>query len=466
MSRLYIPGRAMSSKDPSLQKLPPQSLEAEESIISAALLDNNILLDILDILTPEAFYKSAHQKIFSAITELFAEDQPVDLVTLAEHLRRSNELESIGGAAYLAKIVDTAPVPANAKHYAQIIQDRAVLRHLIRTASDIVEKCYSESGSTDDVIDYAEGALFDIADKKQKQNFYPISKIIESNIDALEARQGNKSLISGVPTGFKKLDEMTSGFQASDLIIMAARPGMGKTALALNMARYAAVEADTPVAMFSLEMSKEQLSMRLLCAEARIDSSRVRDGFFNDDDWYSLTNAAGVLSSAPIYIDDSPDLTSLDIKTKTRRLKREKGVGMIIIDYLQLMRPRKNFERRELEISEMSRTLKGLAKELNIPILALSQLNRRLEDRSDKRPQLSDLRESGALEQDADLVIFIYRDDVYNPDENNPNKNIAEIHLAKQRNGATGMCPLVFKGEYTRFENLAYGQYAPELEGT
>lgn len=453
------------SNDPSLQKLPPQSIEAEESIISAVLLDNNILLDILDILTPEAFYKSAHQKIFSAVTELFAEDEPVDLVTLAERLRRKKQLESVGGAAYLAKIVDTAPVPANAKQYAKIIQDKAVLRHMISTANDIVQRCYDESGNTDEVIDFAESALFDIADQKQKKNFFPISKIIESNIDTLEARQGNKSLISGVPTGFKRLDQLTSGFQPSDLIILAARPGMGKTALALNIARYAAVEAEIPVALFSLEMSKEQLSLRLLCSEARIDSARVRDGFFNDDDWYSLTNAAGILSSAPIYIDDSPELTSLDIKTKTRRLKREKGVGMIIVDYLQLMRPRKNYERRELEISEMSRTLKGLAKELNIPVLALSQLNRRLEERSDKRPQLSDLRESGALEQDADLVIFIYRDEVYNKDENNPNRNIAEIHLAKQRNGPTGICSLVFKGEYTRFENMAYGEYAPELQG-
>ncbi|MFO7929898.1 MAG: replicative DNA helicase [Thermodesulfobacteriota bacterium] len=453
------------SNDPSLQKLPPQSLEAEESIISAALLDNNVLLDILDILTPEAFYKSAHQKIFASITELFANDEPVDLVTLTERLKSKNQLESAGGAVYLAKIVDTAPVPANAAHYARIIRDKAVLRRLISTANDIVQKCYDESGSTDDMVDFAEGALFDIADQKQKQNFYPISRIIESNIDALEARQGNKSLISGVPSGFKKLDQLTSGFQSSDLIIMAARPGMGKTALALNIARNAAVESDTPVALFSLEMSKEQLSLRLLCSEARIDSARVRDGFFNEDDWYSLTNAAGVLSSAPIYIDDSPELTSLDIKTKTRRLKREKGVGMIIVDYLQLVRPRKTYERRELEISDMSRTMKGLAKELDIPVIALSQLNRRLEDRSDKRPQLSDLRESGALEQDADLVIFIYRDEVYNEDENNPNKNIAEIHLAKQRNGPTGTCSLVFKGEYTRFENLAYGEYTPELEG-
>ncbi len=237
---------------------------------------------------------------------------------------------------------------------------------------------------------------------------------------------------------------------------------MGKTALALNLARYAAVEGEIPVAVFSLEMSKEQLSLRLLCSEARINSTRVRDCFFNDDDWYRLTNAAGVLSGAPIFIDDSPDLSTLDVKTKARRLKREKNLGMILIDYLQLMRPGKSMERRELEISEMSRTMKGLAKELGVPVIALSQLNRRLEERSDKRPQLSDLRESGALEQDADLVMFIYRDDVYNPDENNPNKNLAELHLAKQRNGPTGMCPLVFKNEYTRFENMAYGDYSPD----
>lgn len=451
-----------AQKDPSFQKLPPQSIEAEESLISAVLLDNNTLLDILEVLSADDFYKSAHQKIFSAVTELFSEGEPVDLVTLAEHLKKHNQLESVGGAVYLAKIVDTAPVPANAKHYAKIIHDKATLRRMITTANDIVHRCYEQTGDIDEVIDHAESSLLAIAEQKIKQAFFPISKIIEANIDALEERQGNKSLMSGVPSGFKKLDEMTAGFQKSDLIILAARPGMGKTALALNLARYAAVEGEIPVAVFSLEMSKEQLSMRLLCSEARIDSARVRDGFFNDDDWYRLTNAAGVLSGAPIFIDDSPDLSTLDVKTKARRLKREKNLGMILIDYMQLMRPGKSMERRELEISEMSRTMKALAKELDIPVIALSQLNRRLEERSDKRPQLSDLRESGALEQDADLVMFIYRDEVYNADENNPNKNLAELHLAKQRNGPTGTCPLVFKGEYTRFENMAYGDYSPD----
>jgi replicative DNA helicase len=450
--------------DPSFQKLPPQSIEAEESIISAALLDNNVLLDILEIVAPDDFYKPAHQKIFAAITQLFSDGEPVDLVTLAEKMKNGNQLESIGGAVYLAKIVDTAPVPANAKHYAKIIHEKAALRKMISTANEIVTRCYEESGDVEEVIDYAESMLFDIAEQKVKHNIYPLGKIIDANIDALEERQGIGSMLSGVPSGFKKLDELTSGFQKSDLIILAARPGMGKTALALNLARHAAVEANTPVAIFSLEMSKEQLSLRLLCSEARIDSARVRECFFNEDDWISLTNAAGVLSSAPVFIDDSTNLSSLDIKTKARRLKREKNIGMIIIDYLQLMRPARAQERRDLEISEMSRTLKSLAKELSIPVIALSQLNRRIEERSEKRPQLSDLRESGALEQDADLVIFIYRDDVYNKDDNNPNRNIAEILLSKQRSGPTGSCRLVFKGEYTRFENMAYGEFEPGPE--
>ncbi len=457
---------ARAAIDPTLQKLPPQSIEAEESIISAVLMDNNILLDILEIVSPDDFYKPAHGRIFSAITELFVKGEPVDLVTLAERLKQNNQLESVGGAVYLARIVDTAPVPGNAKHYARIIREKGSLRKMITTANEIVTRCYEESGDVEEVLDYAEAMLFDIAEQKTKQNIYPIGKIIDSNIDALEARQNSGSLMSGVPSGFKRLDKLTTGFQKSDLIITAARPGMGKTAFALNLARHAAVEAEIPVAVFSLEMSKEQLSLRLLCSEARIDSARVRECFFNEDDWIRLTNAAGVLSGAPIYIDDSTNLSSLDVKTKARRLKREKGIGMIIIDYLQLMRPARAQERRDLEISEMSRTLKSLAKELSIPVIALSQLNRRLEDRSDKRPQLSDLRESGALEQDADLVIFIYRDDAYNKDENNPNKNIAEIHLAKHRSGPTGLCSLIFKKEFTRFENMAYGDAGSALERT
>jgi len=437
-------------------KLPPQNIDAEESIISAILLDNYTLLNVLDILAPEHFYRTAHQKIFAAITEMSHKGEPIDLVTLANALKNNNQLDEIGGAVYLAKLMDTAPIPANAVQYAKIIRDNASLRRMIKAASDISSRCFDNSAEVDDIIDYAESALLEIAENKSKPSYYHLSTAIDTNIDALVERRGNKAIVSGVSSGFKKLDALTSGFQPSDLIILAARPGMGKTALSLNIARNIAVEADVPVLFFSLEMSKEQLSMRLLCAEARIDSSNVRSGFISDNEWTQLTDAAGVLSEAPIYLDDSSELTSLDIKTKARRLKLEKNIGLIVIDYLQLMKARSSKDRRDLEISEMSRSLKSLAKELQIPIIALSQLNRMLEQRNDKRPQLSDLRESGALEQDADLVIFIYRDEVYNKTEGAEKKGIAEVHIAKHRNGPTGMAPLRFFDAYTRFENLAY----------
>jgi replicative DNA helicase len=305
------------------------------------------------------------------------------------------------------------------------------------------------------VIDFAETAIFELSENRSRQSYYPLSKMVDSNIDALVERQGNKSMITGVPTGFTLFDHKTSGLQKSDLIILAARPGMGKTAFALNIARHAALQADVPAVVFSLEMSKEQLSMRMLSSEARLDSTRLRSGFISQDDWMKITEAAGNLSNAPIFIDDSPVLTAMEIRAKARRLKLDKNIGLIIIDYLQLMQGRRSAERRDLEISEISRAMKALAKELNIPVVALSQLNRMLEQRSDKRPQLSDLRESGALEQDADVVAFIYRDEIYNKDENNPNKGKAEIIISKQRNGPTGIVPLVFLNAYTRFENPA-----------
>ncbi len=430
-------------------------MEAEDSILSAILLDNSTLLDVLEILTPEDFYRTAHQKIFGAISELFAKAEPVDLVTLTNLLRDNDQLEEIGGAAYLARLVDTVPSAINVAHYARIVRDKSSLRRLIAKANDITQRCYEDGGDLDRVLDFAEGAVFEISEDKHKASFHPLSKIIEGNIDALEERQGNRALVTGVPTGFTRLDHLTSGLQGADLIILAARPSMGKTALALNLARNAAVENNVPVAVFSLEMSKEQLSMRMLCSEARVDSSRLRGGFLNPDDWNRITDAAGALSEAPIFIDDSADISATSIRTKSRRLKMDKDLGLVIIDYLQLMRGRVTAERRDLEISEISRSLKLLAKELNVPVLALSQLNRKLEERSDKRPQLSDLRESGALEQDADVVAFIYRDDVYNKDENNPKRGTAEIIVAKQRNGPTGVVPLTFLNACTRFENPA-----------
>ncbi|MCG6894994.1 MAG: replicative DNA helicase [Desulfobacteraceae bacterium] len=440
---------------PNHYQVPPQNLDAEDAILSAVLVDNDILLDAVEILSPEDFYKSAHQKIFGAMLELFSRNEPVDLVTLANLLRQQGQLESVGGASYLAQLVEAVPMAVNARHYAKIVHEKACLRRLIERSNRIIQRCYQDSGNMEDILDWAESAIFEISQNKIRPAFYPLGKIIENNIDTLEERQGNKALITGVPTGFSVLDQLTAGLQSSDLIILAARPSMGKTALALNIARNAAVEENIPTAVFSLEMAKEQLSMRLLCAEARIDSSRLRSGFFSREDWVRLTDAAGVLSEAPIFIDDSPDISANTIRAKARRLKMDKGLGLVFIDYLQLMRGRASLERRDLEISEISRSLKALAKELDLPVVALSQLNRKLEERSDKRPQLSDLRESGALEQDADVVAFIYRDEIYNKDPNNPNRGRAELIVAKQRNGPVGVVPLTFLNAYTRFETSA-----------
>lgn len=447
--------RPVISKDPSLYHLPPHNIEAEESIISAILIDNSTLLDILEILQPTDFYHSAHQIIFDAVTDLFSTSQPIDLVTLSNRLREKDKLEKIGGASYLATLVNTVPLAVNAKYYAKIIHDKACLRRLIEKANLIVQRCFEDRGNVDEIIDFAESAVFEVSEDKIKPSFYPLSKIIEKSIDTIEDRQGKKSLITGAKTGFNKLDQLTSGLQKSDLIILAARPSMGKTALALNLARNAAIDANTPTAVFSLEMSKEQLALRMLCAEARVDSSKLRSGYFTKEDWNHLTDAATLLSGTPIYIDDSADISAMEIRAKTRRLKMDHDIGLVIIDYIQLMKIRQQSERRDLEISEISRSLKNLAKELDVPVLALSQLNRKLEERSDKRPQLSDLRESGALEQDADVVIFIYRDEVYNKEETNPNKGTAELILSKQRNGPTGKVFLSFIDQYTRFENPA-----------
>ena len=440
-------------KDPSLHYLPPQSLEAEESILSSILIDNNTLFEVLEILSPDDFYRSAHRKIFTAIAELFYRNEPIDLVTLTNILREKDWLEEIGGAAYLANLVDTAPLAVSAQHYAKIVHDKTCLRRLIEKTNTIAKRCFEDRGDVENIIDFAESSIFEISENKIKPAFYSLGKIIEGNIDVLEERQGNKTLVTGVATGFTKLDELTSGFQKSDLVIIAGRPGMGKTALALNIAKNAAVDHNIPVAIFSLEMSKEQLSLRMLSSEAKIDSSRLRKGFITQEDWLKITDAAGVLSQSPVFIDDSPNISALEIRAKSRRLKMDKNVGLIIIDYIQLMKGRASAERRDLELSEISRSLKALAKELDLPVVALSQLNRKLEERSDKRPQLADLRESGALEQDADVVAFIYRDELYNKDENNPNKGKAEILLAKQRNGPTGFAILTFLERYTSFEN-------------
>ncbi|MBA3013213.1 MAG: replicative DNA helicase [Proteobacteria bacterium] len=446
--------------DPLLTRTPPHDIDAEESLLSAIFINNNTLLDVTEILTPEDFYKGAHKKIFRAILELTAKEEAADLVTVANALKEKNELESIGGAAYLASISDAAPVAVNALLYAKIIRGKAALRQLIDSSSKIIERCLEDKGDFKDIIDYAETAIFNIAEKKSTGSFQSLGDLINLNIDHLEERQGKDGGLSGLSTGYSRLNRITSGLQGSDLIILAARPSMGKTAFALNIARNVALEERKPVAIFSLEMSNEQLSMRLLTSEARIDSNRLRTGFISQEDWQNATDAAGVLNEMPIFIDDSPNLTVMDVRAKARKLYQKHGeLGLVIIDYLQLMKAPFRSDRRDLEIAEISRSLKALAKELNIPVMALSQLNRMLEQRGDKRPMMSDLRESGALEQDADIIAFIYRDEVYNKEPDNPKKGMAEIIVAKNRNGATGTALMHFHGQFTRFEELAPDSY-------
>lgn len=455
----------MSSKknkhtDLLLNRTPPQDIEAEESLLSAIFINNDNLHDIIDILSPDDFYKGAHKKIFTAIMELAIKDDPADLVTVANRLNEKDELESVGGAAYLASISDAAPVAVNSIHYARIIREKSSLRQLITASSDIIERCMKDQGDYTDIMDFAEASIFKIAEKKSKSNFKTLGELINLNIDKLEEQQGKAAGLSGLSTGYTRLNNITSGLQRSDLIILAARPSMGKTAFALNIARNIAFEERKPVAVFSLEMSNEQLSMRLLTSEARIDSNRLRTGFISQEDWQNATDAAGILNEMPIFIDDTPNITAMEIRAKARKLyKKHNDIGVIIIDYLQLMKPPFKSDRRDLEIAEISRSLKALAKELNVPIIALSQLNRMLEQRADKRPMLSDLRESGALEQDADIVAFIYRDEVYNKEADNPKKGTAEIIIAKNRNGATGVALMHFHGQYTRFEELAPDSY-------
>lgn len=449
----------MSDKDPWLRKVPPQNIEAEQSILSAILIDNNTLPEVLELLSEKDFYRQAHQKIFAAMLDLFDRNEPADLITVTNILKEQGQLESIGGATYLAELVDTIPVAANATHYARIILGKATLRRLIERTALITTRCFEDRGDMEDILDFAERSIFDISQDKVKPAFHALADILPDTYKAVEQAYEEKILVTGLPTGYRELDQLTSGFQAGDLVIIAGRPSMGKTALALNIAQNASAATGAPSAIFSLEMSKEQLSLRMLSAEARIDSAKMRGGFLKETDLARINRAAGALYDLPIYIDDSPAISALEIRAKARRMKMERGLGLIMVDYLQLMRGRASAERRELEISEISRSLKALAKELNIPVVALSQLNRKVEDRTNKRPVLSDLRESGAIEQDADVIAFIYRDEVYNQDPDNPNRGIAEIHVAKQRNGPIGTVRLVFLEHCTRFEDLS-----PEVE--
>jgi replicative DNA helicase len=444
------------TKDSVDSYLPPQSVESEESLLGAILIDHSVFNEVVEILGPDDFYLGALREIFKAMIELSGKSEPIDLVTLTHTLKKRGTYDKAGGAVGLSRLVDEVPMAAHAGHYAGIVFEKALLRRLIEKSNAIIKRCVDGQQEVEEIVDYADSCLFEITGRKARPSLAELKELLPGGFQTLEERHRNKGMPTGVPSGFKDLDRLTGGFQKSDLIILAARPSMGKTALALNIARNAAVKFGVPAAIFSIEMSKEQLVLRLLCAESRVSSDRFRDGFLSRDDWDRLHQAGSRLHEAPIFIDDASENSALTIRAKTRRLKAEKGIGMIVIDYLQLMKVERAKERRDLDLSEISRGLKSLARELEIPVIALSQLNRQIEKRDDKRPQLSDLRESGALEQDADLVAFIHREEMFKKTEERQARhtNRAEIILAKQRNGPTGSVKLTFLKEYSRFENL------------
>jgi replicative DNA helicase len=444
-------------------KLAPQSVEAEQAVLGGLMLDNRAWERIADAVAEADFYRRDHRLIFRAIADQIAHNKPCDVVTLSEWLDKQGLLEEAGGLAYLATLARNTPSAANIKAYADIVRERSVLRQLIAVGNEISNSAYQTEGrSTEELLDNAERSVFEIAEQgaRSKKGFVAIKDLLVKAVDRIDELFQQDNPITGVPTGWTDFDDKTSGLQKSDLIIIAGRPSMGKTTFAMNIAEHAAIKDKVPTAVFSMEMSGEQLAMRMLSSLGRIDQHKVRTGKLEDDDWPRLTSAVGLLADAPLFIDDTPALTPNELRARARRLTREHGLGLIVIDYLQLMQVHGTRENRTNEISEISRSLKALAKELNVPVIALSQLNRSLEQRPNKRPVMSDLRESGAIEQDADLIVFIYRDEVYN--EDSPDKGTAEIIIGKQRNGPIGTSRLTFLGQYTRFENFIHDIYSDE----
>ena len=435
----------------------PHNLEAERCVLGAILIHNEAFNVAAELVDQDDFFREAHRLVFERMIDLNERQQAIDFVTLKDELNRSGDLDKVGGPAYISTLADGVPRSTNVEHYARIVKEKAALRKLIYTANKIVASAYSAEDEADAVIDRAEQQIFSIAEDKIHTGFVPLSDLVQDGFARIEKLQENKSVVTGVPTGFADIDEMTSGLQPQDLVIIAARPSMGKTAFALNIAHHVGTKTDRNVGVFSLEMSKEQLFIRLLTSEAQIDASRFRTGMLSEADYLKLSEAMGKLSEANVFIDDSPGLGVLEMRAKSRRLKAERGLDLVIIDYLQLMTGRGRYENRTLELASISRALKNLAKEIDVPVVALSQLSRAPEARSDHRPQLSDLRESGALEQDADVVMFIFREDMY--EETPDNQNTAEIIVGKQRNGPTGVVKLAFLKQQTRFESLAPKDY-------
>jgi replicative DNA helicase len=446
----------MEGTELSSHKIPPQNLEAEQSVLGGILIENQAINKVMEILTPDDFYRDGHRRIYAALIDLSERDEPADLITLTNELRKKDQLDAIGGASYLASLIDSVPTAANIEYYARIVREKAVLRKLIETSTEIITQSYQDRGDVENFLDEAEKAIFEISERRVRPAFYSIREVVKDSLDTISRLYEKKELITGIPSGFKELDKMTAGFQPSDLVIVAGRPSMGKTAFCLNVAQYAAIERKTPVAIFSLEMSKEQLVLRMLCSQSQVEGTRLRTGFLHESDWTKLTLAAGTLYEAPIFIDDTAALSVLELRAKARRLKAEHRLGLLVIDYLQLMKGRARVESRQQEISEISRSLKALAKELNIPIIAVSQLSRKTEERTGNRPQLSDLRESGAIEQDADVILFLFREEVYNRQEENQGK--AELIIGKQRNGPIGKVDLAFIDRFTTFKDLYKGE--------
>ena len=438
-------------------KVPPHDIEAEQAVIGSMLTDKDAVMDAVEKLRPESFYREDNKLIYEAILNLYNRSEPVDLVTVKDELTSMGSFEKVGGFEYLATLPDKVPTTSNVLKYIEIVEEKATLRNLIKTANEIIDLGYDQTEDVDDIMAGAEKKIFDIIQKKNQKSYTPIKDVLIESFTKLEELYNQKSKITGVPTGFADLDDKTAGLHGSDLILIAARPAMGKTAFALNIAAHAAIRENVPVAIFNLEMSKDQLVNRMLCMEAMVDSNKVRTGKLEEDDWSKLAGIVGPMSDAGIYIDDTPGISITEIRTKCRKLKMEKDIGLVVIDYLQLIQgsgSKKNGS-REQEISEISRSLKIIAKELNVPVIALSQLSRAVESRPDHRPMLSDLRESGAIEQDADIVMFLYRDDYYNPDSEE--KDISEVIIAKHRAGSTGTVKLLWMGNYTKFVNLARG---------
>ena len=438
-------------------RVPPHNLQAEESLLGAMLLSRDAIAAVAEVrVAPADFYKPTHGHIFEAITSLYERGEPADPVTVAEELSRDGLLDAVGGAATLVSLQATTPATTNAARYARIVEEHALLRRLIGVAGEIAELGYDLPDDVTAAIDRAEAMVFEVAQHRVADTMAPLRELLSLNLDRLEALYERGEAITGTPTGYTDLDQQLAGLQPSSLVIIGARPAAGKTSFALGMASHAALEAQHPVLFFSLEMSHLELTQRLLCAEARVDATRMRNGRLQEGDWAKINNAIGRLAEAPIYIDDNPNITVMEIRAKARRLKsRLGGLGMIVVDYLQLMTGRNTAENRQVEVSEMSRGLKILARELEVPVVALSQLSRNLEMRADKRPVLADLRESGSIEQDADVVMFIYRDEIYNAES--PDRGTAEIIVAKHRNGPTGKTRLAFLDHYTRFANMARG---------